>query len=83
MVRVNGWQHHRIAGNSLELKLPSWRGNTASGQVNSLGYGKNAKDWVIRSQAPKGKRLPMEKVQRLGGSGPINRLKIESGPTER
>ena len=41
------------------------------GQVNSLGYGNNAKDWIIRSQAPKGVcfQAPMEKVQRLSGSG--------------
>jgi len=54
LVRGNVWQHHRIAGTSLEPKLPSERGNTARGQVNCLGYGKNAWDWTIRSQAPTG-----------------------------
>jgi hypothetical protein len=54
LVRAGIWQHHRIAGSPLEPLLPSWGGNTLSGQVNSLGYGNNAKDWVIRSQAPKG-----------------------------
>jgi hypothetical protein len=50
------------------------------GQVNSLGYGNNvrdrmesesqtAKQWIIRSQAPKGDQSPMEKVQRLSGGG--------------
>ena len=51
--------------------LPSWGGNTPSGQVNSLGYGNNALDWTIRSQAPKGPSVSMEKVQRLSGSGLI------------
>ena len=41
-------------GNTLKLQLPSCGGNTRSGQVNCLGYGKNAercKQWAIRSQA--------------------------------
>ena len=69
MVRAESRLHCRIAGKSLEPVLPSRRGNTAGGQVNSLGYGKNALDWIIRSQAPKGWKQPMEKVQRLSGSG--------------
>jgi hypothetical protein len=68
MVRAATWQHCRIAGKSLEPSLPTQHGNIAGGQGNDLGYGKNVKDWIIRSQAPKGIH-PMEKVQRLGGSG--------------
>ncbi len=42
-----------------------------------------ARDWIIRSQAPKGNLLPMEKVQRLSGGGLNNfELKIESCPAE-
>jgi hypothetical protein len=54
LVRADAWRHYRIAGKSLEPSLPSWGGNTPSGQGNDLGYGKNVKDWAIRSQAPKG-----------------------------
>ena len=61
-------RRHRIAGTSLELFLPSWHGNIASGQGNDLGYGKNGRDWTIRSQAPKQIML-WEKVQRLSGGG--------------
>ena len=68
LARPNVWQHHRIAGKSLEPSLPTWRGNTAKGQVNNLGYGNNVWDWAIRSQAPKG-LAPTEKVQRLSGGG--------------
>ena len=42
MVRASGWRHHRIAGTSLELKLPNSHGNMGCGQGNDLGYGKNA-----------------------------------------
>jgi hypothetical protein len=55
------------------------------GQVNSLGYGNNVKDWIIRSEASKGSHMPMEIVQRLSDGGScINnaRLKIESDPRE-
>ena len=69
MVRVGGRQHYRIAGTALEPKLPSSVPKGLGGQVNSLGYGKNAWDWQIRSQAPTGWEQPMEKVQRLSGSG--------------
>lgn len=47
---------------------PSWK--HGGGQVNSLGYGNNDKDWTIRSQAPKfATDKNMEKVQRLDGCG--------------
>lgn len=83
LVRAGHWQHCRIAGSSLQPSLPSQGGNTLGGQANSLGYGKNVRDWMIRSQASKQVML-WKKVQRLSGSGPIvNRLKIESGPAER
>lgn len=45
-------RHHQIAGSSLEPSLPSRGGNTLNGRVNSSGYGKNVKDWIIRSQVP-------------------------------
>ena len=51
------WRHRRIAGTSLEPRLPSRRGNAVGGQGNDLGYGKNVWDWTIRSQAPTGVAL--------------------------
>jgi hypothetical protein len=74
-----------IVGNTVELretpKAPSTKlvQKWASGQGNDLGYGNIGGDrlgpiqlvamqWTIRIQAPKG-IMPMEKVQRLGGSG--------------
>jgi hypothetical protein len=42
--------HDQIAGTSLELLIPSQRGNTADGWGNDLGYGKYSEDWIIRSQ---------------------------------
>ena len=62
-------RHRRIAGSTLEPVLPTHHGNIDGGQGNDLGYGKNAPDWLIRSQAPKGILSPKEKVQRLGGGG--------------
>lgn len=43
------------------------------GHVNSVGYGKNEKNWTIRSQAPitSLKVRSMEKVQRLNGFGGV------------
>jgi hypothetical protein len=38
-----------------------------SGQGNDLVYGKNDRNWAIRSQAPKPVWLGTEKVQRLNG----------------
>ncbi len=52
--------------------LPTQRGNTVGGRGNDLGYGKNAKDWVIRSQAPKCSHGHTEKVQRLSGGGQVH-----------
>jgi hypothetical protein len=37
LARPSVQQHHRIAGTSLEPLLPSWGGNTPSGQGNTLG----------------------------------------------
>ena len=68
-MRVGARLHCRIAGTSLEPVLPNSVPKGLDGQVNSLGYGKNALDWIIRSQVPKGCKQPMEKVQRLSGSG--------------
>ena len=56
-------------------------------QGNDLGYGKNAKDWMIRSQVLRAALfMPMDAVQRLYGSRfrVFNDLgfKIESGPLE-
>lgn len=45
-------QDCQIAGTPLELSVPSHDGNIHDGRVNSPGYGKNLKDWEIRSQAP-------------------------------
>ena len=42
---------------------------TAHGQGNDLGYGKNARDWIIRSEAPHCSYRAMENVQRLSGCG--------------
>ena len=58
-------------GNYLKLRLPTHHGNMDGGRGNDLGYGKNGDDtWLIRSQAPKGTTVSMEKVQRLSGGGP-------------
>lgn len=49
---------------------------TDAHQGNDLGHGNNAKNWVIRSQAPKQFYMSlelMEKVQRLYGSGSLFR----------
>jgi hypothetical protein len=58
-------------------------------QGNDLGYGKNAKDWVIRSQVLRVERL-MDAVHRLNGSGCVIRMTClrysrsyrESGPAD-
>ena len=52
-------------------------------QGNDLGYGKNAKDWIIRSQVLRAERS-MDAVQRLYGSRSwiTPGLKIESGRPE-
>ncbi len=50
-MRSSHLQDHPIAGKSLEPLLPPLHGNIAAvHQGNDLGYGKNAKDWIIRSQ---------------------------------
>ena len=47
----------------------------AHGQGNDLGYGKNARDWIIRSEAPhcsvcaRAHTRAMANVQRLSGCG--------------
>ena len=38
-------------------------------QGNDLGYGKNAKDWIIRSQVLRTFQRSMDAVHRLNGSG--------------
>ena len=55
-------QNRQIAGNSLESLIPSMHSNIAYGRANSPGYknificfyGKNSKNWTIRSQVPTG-----------------------------
>ena len=42
-------QNSQIAGNPLEILLPNRLWRHTGGQVNSLGYGKNAEYWAIRS----------------------------------
>ncbi len=53
-------------------------------QGNDLGYGKNAKDWIIRSQVLRMLITSMDAVQRLYGSRFQLQLglKIESGHPE-
>ena len=55
-------EHCQIAGNSLEPLLPSLGMETyvAEHQGNDLGYGKNAKDWTIRSQVLRAESLWMQ-----------------------
>jgi hypothetical protein len=43
-------------------------GKPSDGQANALGYGKNVKDWVIRSQVLKVNK-PMDAVHRLKVGG--------------
>ena len=45
-------QDNQIAGTPLELSIPNYHSNIDNGRANSPGYGKNLKDWVIRSQVP-------------------------------
>ena len=62
----------------------AWKHGSAH-QGNDLGYGKNAKDWIIRSQVLRIALKSMDAVQRLYGGRSrlkILRLKIESGPPE-
>ncbi len=62
-------QHSQIAGKPLQPLLPLYNGNIYRGtRLIAVPNGKNAKDWVIRSQAPK-VQCTMEKVQRLNGCG--------------
>lgn len=63
-------QHHQNAGNSLEFLLPRLQVKAVTGHGNTVGYGNNARNWTIRSQAPK-IRLSwiMEKVQRVDDGG--------------
>ena len=60
-------------GNTLKLHLPSRRGNTACGQGNDLGYGKNGEDGTMGNPQPSAKgffyQRPMRAVQRLNGGG--------------
>ena len=82
-------RHRRIAGTSLQPLLPSRRGNAAGGQGNDLGYGKNAWDWTIRSEAPKGSaplivilpsRSQNARRQEAGGGGlPMGNVQRLSG----
>lgn len=63
-------QHHQIAGNSLEFLLPRLLSKEVTGHGNSVGYGNNARNWTIRSQAPNIQvSWIMEKVQRVDGGG--------------
>ena len=59
-------------GKTLKLCIPSWHGNIASGQVNSLGYGKNCRDATMGNPqpSPKGEQSPMGAVHRLNVGGP-------------
>lgn len=50
MARDARWQHRRIAGNSLERKLPTCHGNIGRGRVNDPGYGNNA--WALDNPQP-------------------------------
>ena len=63
-------RHLQTAGNSLEFLLPRLASKDPTGHGNTVGYGNNARNWTIRSQAPK---APMswatEKVQRVDGDG--------------
>ena len=60
----------------------TWKHSDAH-QGNDLGYGKNAKDWMIRSQVLRALGST-DAVQRLYGSRfrRESELKIESGPPE-
>ena len=53
-------------------------------QGNDLGYGKNAKDWIIRSQVLRAlqKGLWMQFNDYMVVGSDILELKIESGPPE-
>ncbi len=63
-------QHHQIAGNSLQFLLPRLLSKEVTGHGNSVGYGNNARNWTIRSQAPNIQMSwIMEKVQRVDGDG--------------
>lgn len=46
-------QHLQTAGTSLEPLLPRVQAKAVPGHGNTVGYGNNAMDWTIRSQAPK------------------------------
>ena len=64
----------------------TWKHSVAH-QGNDLGYGKNAKDWIIRSQVLRMLITSMDAVQRLYGSRfhyktIVMELKIESGRPE-
>lgn len=63
-------RHLQTAGNSLEFLLPRLTSKGSTGRGNSVGYGNNARNWTIRSQAPKAPMSwVMEKVQRVDGDG--------------
>lgn len=55
-------------GDSLRTLTTKSDWKLSDGQVNDLGYGKNVKDWVIRSQVLKVIKL-MDAVHRLNGGG--------------
>jgi hypothetical protein len=60
----------QIAGSSLGAfaTASAWKHSSVH-QGNDLGYGKNAKDWIIRSQVLRVCQIkPMDAVQRLNGS---------------
>ena len=64
-------------GKLLKPKLLTLRGNAVEGQVNSLGYSKNALDITMDNPQPSSYgTCAMEKVQRLNGSGFFTELKI-------
>ena len=68
LVRSSNLQDRLIAGKSLEPLLLPLHGNIAAAhQGNDLGYGKNAKDWTIRSQVLRVSLRSMDAVQRLYG----------------
>ena len=63
-------QDSQIAGNPLGSSIPSIHSNIVYGRANSPGYGKNLKNWAIRSQAPPHLFIINEKwcaVHRLNG----------------
>ena len=88
-MRGSNLQDRQIAGKSLEPLLPPLHGNIAGvHQGNDLGYGKNAKDWTIRSQVLRAQAYGCSSTTRCRSVSvtiqnlKVLRLKIESGRLE-